>query len=179
MNKSFRIQNGFTLIEVLVSFVILTVGLLGVAGLQMTGMQSAQGSVYRFEATRLAEEITDRMRANIDGFRGGDYLSDDVKTDVASITVCTSDCSPAQIAGNDLVAWYSELNRVLQIQDNEDGAIVSISCSGGSCALDEMVSITVSWRERTDKQERDADTPLTVADNDQSVVSSFTLNSVF
>ncbi len=172
-------QKGFTLIEVLVSFVILTVGLLGVAGLQMTGMKSVQGSVYRFEATRLAEELTDRMRANIQGVRGGDYISTDVKTAVASITVCTSNCTPAQLAGNDFVAWYGELERVLQIADSESTAKASVSCSDAACNQDAIITVSISWRERADLEERDATNPTTIAAADQTTVKSFSLNSVF
>ena len=172
-------QRGFTLIEVLVSFVILSVGLLGVAGLQMTGMRSVQASVYRFEAVRLAEELTDRMRANIEGVRGGHYKSDDVKTDVSSITVCASSCSAKQLADNDLVAWYAELERVLQISSSESDAKATISCSDAACDQDTAVTVSISWRERADLTERDADAPATVAAADQTAVKSFTLNSVF
>jgi type IV pilus assembly protein PilV len=172
-------QRGFTLIEVLVSFVVLTVGLLGVAGLQMTGMRSVQGSVYRYEAARLGEELTDRMRANLSGVRDGGYLSSDVKTDVGSITVCSSACTPTQLAENDLKAWYTELDEALQISDSESTAKAKISCSDGACAEDAIVTITIDWRERADLKERDADTPVTVATADLTVVKSFTLNSVF
>lgn len=168
-----------TLIEVLVAFVVLTVGLLGVAGLQMTGMRSVQGSVYRYEAARLSEELTDRMRANLLGLQGGGYLSSDVKTDVASITLCTTGCTPVQLAKNDLVAWYTEFKQSLQVLGTESTAKVSISCSDGACADDAIVSVTVQWRERADLEERDAATPMTVADSALTVIKSFTLNSVF
>jgi type IV pilus assembly protein PilV len=57
-------QYGMTLIEILVAVVVLSVGLLGLAGLQLKGMQVNQGSVYRWQAAMLAEDIADRMRAD-------------------------------------------------------------------------------------------------------------------
>jgi len=57
-------QHGATLIEVLVAMLILAIGLLGLAGLQTVSVQSNQGAYYRSQATILANDIVDRMRAN-------------------------------------------------------------------------------------------------------------------
>jgi type IV pilus assembly protein PilV len=57
-------QRGMTLIEILVAIVVLSVGLLGLAGLQLKGVQVNQGSAYRWQAAMLAEDIADRMRAD-------------------------------------------------------------------------------------------------------------------
>ncbi|MBK5964020.1 type IV pilus modification protein PilV [Thiocystis minor] len=57
-------QRGFTLIEVLIAALVLSVGLLGLAGLQAVSLKLNQGSSLRTQATNLAYEITDAMRAN-------------------------------------------------------------------------------------------------------------------
>src|ERR1700741_2683720 len=57
-------QRGMTLIEILVAIVVLSIGLLGLAGLQLKGLQVNQGSVYRWQAAMLAEDIADRIRAD-------------------------------------------------------------------------------------------------------------------
>src|SRR6266404_3862053 len=57
-------QRGMTLIEILVAIVVLSVGLLGLAGLQLKGLQVNQGSIYRWQAAMLAEDIADRIRAD-------------------------------------------------------------------------------------------------------------------
>jgi len=57
-------QRGMTLIEILVAIVVLSIGLLGMAGLQLKGMQVNQGSAYRWQAAMLAEDIADQMRAD-------------------------------------------------------------------------------------------------------------------
>lgn len=57
-------QAGTTLIEVLVTLVVLSIGLLGVAAMQMLSLQSNQNAYFRSQATALTAEITDHARAN-------------------------------------------------------------------------------------------------------------------
>jgi type IV pilus assembly protein PilV len=66
-------QRGMTLIEILVAVVVLSVGLLGLAGLQLKGMQVNQGSAYRLQAATLVEDIADRMRADRANALAGAY----------------------------------------------------------------------------------------------------------
>ena len=63
-----------TLIEALVALVVLSVGLLGIAGMQMTTLRNNLGAHFRSQATVLAYDITDRMRANRDRAIGNNYL---------------------------------------------------------------------------------------------------------
>jgi type IV pilus assembly protein PilV len=58
-------QRGFSLIEVLVTMLILTFGLLGVAGLLVNGISNSAAAESHAKATLLAADIADRMRANI------------------------------------------------------------------------------------------------------------------
>ena len=58
-------NHGFTLIEVLISMVILAIGLLGLAGIQMMGLQNNLSSYHRGQATLLVYDMADRMRTNI------------------------------------------------------------------------------------------------------------------
>lgn len=64
---------GFSLVEVLVAIVVLAVGLLGLAGLQVHGMQINQGSAMRSQAAILAEDLADRMRGDYTNAQGGSY----------------------------------------------------------------------------------------------------------
>jgi type IV pilus assembly protein PilV len=57
-------QRGATLIEVLVAVVVLAIGLLGLAGLQATSVQSNFSAYQRSQASLLASDLADRMRAN-------------------------------------------------------------------------------------------------------------------
>lgn len=70
-----RNQKGATLIEVLVTLLVLSVGLLGMAGLQAISIKSNHSSYYRSQATFLAYDITERMRANRTSALSGSYSS--------------------------------------------------------------------------------------------------------
>jgi type IV pilus assembly protein PilV len=59
-----RSQRGVTLLEVLISIVVLSVGLLGYAGLQTLSMKNNTSAFQRSQATMLTYDIVDRMRAN-------------------------------------------------------------------------------------------------------------------
>lgn len=58
-------QRGVSLIEVLVAVVILTIGLLGLAGLQASSLKVASSSHYRAQAAQAAYDMADRIRANL------------------------------------------------------------------------------------------------------------------
>lgn len=66
-------QQGATLIEVLVTILVLAIGLLGLAGLQVTSVQSNHSAYYRSQATILAYDISDRMRSNRTAALDGAY----------------------------------------------------------------------------------------------------------
>ncbi|MBP6711125.1 MAG: type IV pilus modification protein PilV [Propionivibrio sp.] len=84
--KTIRMHTGFTLIEVLVSIVIVSFGLLGVAGLLSTGLKSTQGSLQRTQASLLAYDMADRMRMNRAAARNGEYVTDTETTNAVAIS---------------------------------------------------------------------------------------------
>ena len=68
-----RAANGFTLIEILVTLVIISVGLLGIAGLHSMSLRNNFDALIRSHASALADEIADRMRSNRTRALAGDY----------------------------------------------------------------------------------------------------------
>jgi type IV pilus assembly protein PilV len=100
---------GFTLVEVLVSLFVLSVGLLGLAALQATSMQYNTGSYFRTQATFLAYDIMDRMRANIAAVADADDSGYDQPTS-SNVTIAvdcdTSNCTTANLATYDVGNWY-------------------------------------------------------------------------
>ncbi|MCX8004346.1 MAG: type IV pilus modification protein PilV [Burkholderiaceae bacterium] len=60
-----RRQRGLSMIEVLVAIVILSLGLLGVAGLQAAGLRASHSAHYRAQAAQFAADMAERMRANL------------------------------------------------------------------------------------------------------------------
>lgn len=64
ITANMRNQTGTTLIEVLVTILVMSVGLLGLAALQGFSLQAGQSAYYRTQATNLAYEVTDFARVN-------------------------------------------------------------------------------------------------------------------
>jgi type IV pilus assembly protein PilV len=95
---------GVTLLEVLIAILILSVGLLGSAGLQTIGLKSNVGASQRSAATLLAYEMADRMRANQVGVSGGYYKNTTATQQSACETAVG--CLPQQMAQNDIYEWY-------------------------------------------------------------------------
>src|SRR3569833_1624024 len=110
MMKAITKQRGFTMIEVLVSVVVLSVGMLGVAGLQATGLCSFLSAFLRSQATALAYDMIDRMRANKTAIMSGAYNAINTATNNYSNPGCiTAGCSAANMAAYDKYEWEALL----------------------------------------------------------------------
>ena len=99
---------GFSLIEVLVSVIVLSIGLIGIARLQAASLANDQSSFMRSQATAMAYDLADRMRANVNSANSLMY-----NTAVAGITancVNPSGCSPQQMAQHDVAEWSAALS---------------------------------------------------------------------
>ena len=104
---SIRKQRGVSLIEVLVSVVILSVGILGIAGIQVVSLQQNRSAVYRAEALQLANGILDRMRAN----PGQNYAGVSFDDPPPGSTGCTTfACSASQMKDYDIAQWKCSIN---------------------------------------------------------------------
>lgn len=98
-------KSGFTLLEVLIAMLILSFGLLGLASLQMFGLRNNQSAYFRTQATQLAYDMADRMRANTIAVSNNQYNNQAETTD----NCVTNFCTPAQMAGYDIAQWNSAL----------------------------------------------------------------------
>lgn len=136
-----RRQTGFTLIEALVAIVIISIGLLGLIGLQTASLNNTQVSANSSQASIAAESMASRMRANRKGVKNGDY--DRLQTDsIASSPNChNSQCTPQQVAIYDLIQWKQALNYSLP---NAVGSIKRIK--GSASTPPYRFRITISWR---------------------------------
>ena len=107
--KAMNKNTGFTLIEVLIAMLVLGVGLLGLAGLQVTSLSSSQSAYNRSQATELAYDLADRMRANIAG--KATYTTGTAVAKANCLTI--TGCSPTEMAENDLYQWNSAVAATL------------------------------------------------------------------
>ncbi len=106
-------QTGFTLIEVLVAALLLSIGLVGLAGLQGASLMSNQSSFMRSQVTALAYDLADRMRANVQGANANRYNPSTAKAIGACTT--TTGCTVRQLARNDLAEWNTAISAYLPI----------------------------------------------------------------
>ena len=103
-------QAGFSLIEILVTMVVLSIGLLGVAGMQASGLRNNHAAYTKTQATNLAMDMAERIRANPKG--QADYIDFNSKNDAPTNPpgCISTGCTPAQLAEHDKFEWSQPLN---------------------------------------------------------------------
>ena len=104
-------QRGFTMIEVLITFVVLVVGLLGLIGLQVRSQQAEMESYQRGQALVLLQDIIDRMNSNRTDAHGLSYVT---ATPVAGGGLL-SDCTALAGAALDLCEWGNSLRGAAEV----------------------------------------------------------------
>lgn len=114
-----RRQSGVSLIEVLVSIFVVSMGILALAGLLNASSRLGKASELRATATLLANDLADRMRANPGAFPvattpssydlpANSYAPSAPTAPGTMESGCTP-CTPAQIAAIDLYEWQQRL----------------------------------------------------------------------
>lgn len=121
-------QSGFTLIEVLVSILILSIGVLGAAGMQFAALQSNKEARNQAVGVRYAQELAEKMRANrlLLVSTPGAYSIAWKSTD--GVPAAGTDCASAVCATDtDIASWdlHDVLSRISQ-DDGLPGAMVTI-----------------------------------------------------
>lgn len=117
-------QRGMSMLEVLVAFIILAVGLLGLAGLQANALKNNQSSLQRSQAIMLSYSILDAIRAD--------------RANAASYSMTTTDTAPS---GSSLISstqgtWINNLKTALGDSSSTKGGI---ACDASTC------TITITW----------------------------------
>jgi len=127
-------QRGFTLVEVLIALIVMSVGMLGIAGLYVTSMQAGRTSVFQHHAVTLAGDIADRIRANPRA--GAAYALAGANRNCVDGGI---NCSPGDMAANDIFLWDQQAAATLP-----NGAVNILYSNAADPAT---YQITVSWTE--------------------------------
>jgi len=127
-------QRGFSLVEVLIALVIMSVGMLGIAGLYVQSMQAGRTSMLRHNAVTLAGDVADRIRANP---RAG-IAYESTGADNGCVASGT-DCNEAEMADHDILLWKG------QAVDTLPGGDVDITFD--DTVVPPEYTINVNWTE--------------------------------
>ena len=142
-----RWQSGFSMIEVLVTLLIISLALLGTAGLQAYAMRLNQGSQFRTQAIFLAADLAERMEANkAAAVVDGSYVV--AQTTAAGYVIAAGDacinaaCPRADLAAFDLVQWQNMVADPLRLP--QSSWAVTRTVAGNPSTY----TITISWVDR-------------------------------
>ena len=157
--KHYTNTSGFSLIEVLVSMVVLSIGLLGLAGMQANGLKNNHSAYLKTQSTALAADMMDRIRANMEGVRKGTYnnisISPNTSNPYSDPDCFSSGCGASQIAQFDAYDWAEKLAGILpsgsgNVTGAGDGSMFTITvmwdnartgATGTACGNDENVDL--------------------------------------
>jgi type IV pilus assembly protein PilV len=126
-----RPDHGFTLVEVLVALLVLSIGMLGIAALYLDSLRASRAALYRTQAVSLASDIADRIRANrtpVDAYDCGGE--------------CVAGTGGNAVAILDINAWLANIQRELP------GGTGSLTFTAAAAATTPNVyDVAVTWTE--------------------------------
>ena len=151
-SEQLNLQFGTTLMEVLVSLLVLSFGLLGIAGVQSVSLRNNQAAYFRTQATMLTSEIIERMRGNKVGVENSAY--DNVAGAATAACFTTAGCTPAQMAAQDILDWGTGVGAALPggvgvvclDSTGNDGTAAAFACDG----IGTVYAVKVFWDDNRD-----------------------------
>ncbi len=185
-----RSQQGATLIEALVTMLVVAIGLLGVAALLLASTRFQQTSTFRTEAIQQMDFIVEKMRVNntvlstaslaaAQANPEGAYLAADAYGDAASLPAnpgcglsLQPACTAAQAAQRDLREWRESLDQALP---GGRGAIFPVVAGGAT--EPNARRVVVMWREKSEV-ETDTDANLGIADREDDSCPAPRVNGI-
>jgi type IV pilus assembly protein PilV len=151
--RSMPQQKGFTFIEVLIAFAILSTSIVGAVAVQGLATKASVDAVQRVLATSLANDIVQRMRVNVTAVSNQHY-NGTYTTFVAnsSRNNCRASCTSAQMSGNDLYEWKMAIfgADVSQVDEEQNSRNIGGLLSPTACIehFEGAVSVVIAWNGR-------------------------------
>ncbi|MBV1872292.1 MAG: type IV pilus modification protein PilV, partial [Gammaproteobacteria bacterium] len=140
-SASIQKQTGFSLIEVLVTLLIMTLGIVGVLKLQTQSLKSNQRAHFRTQADILSKDMLARMQANSREAKKGSYVADSKPENAPDCQ--TQACNAAQLVTWDLYQWYE------QIEDKLPAGSATLETIGGD---NQRYLVSLRWDDRRDSE---------------------------
>lgn len=200
LNHANRNQKGFTLIEILITVIVLSIGLLGLAGLQISGLRANISSEARSKASILANDIAERMRANPLGVQNDDAGADNQYANISTADqncatlpgkFCSNyndgsshsadSCTPAQMAAFDSWVWACGMPKADNVVKEGVTNILNEGTGTVTCNDDNLIdadtcspgsshTITISWNELSPNRSADVTEGEVITQNFSLVV---------
>lgn len=176
--------NGFSLMEVLVALLILSVGLLGLAGMQVSGLRGVSNATDYTLASLALNDLAERMRANpvgldLGNFTGYNFATADCETPTRPTPFCitTSDttagsCTPSEMVVSELYSWFCGDSPNSGVKDNLPGFLMpavgpplippiiqcdDIDTTDAACSPGSAHIITLTWTALNERRDSNAD----------------------
>lgn len=142
---------GVTLVETLVALVVLSVGMLGIAGLFVQSVRNSRTALLRTQAVNLVADMTDRIRANANA---GPAYELAAHTDAPAARRCASDadaegvnCSVIELAEDDLARWQAAVRLTLPSSGGEPPVTEVEYIEPPGAGQPERYRVAVGWGE--------------------------------
>lgn len=160
--NSRRRMSGVGIIEVLIALVLVSFGVLGMAGLQLTGMKQSSGGYNRAKATLYAENLAARMRSNLGGVEAFAYSPYDSSTTSCATkpapycqtnkSTAAQACSSTEMAAFDLFSiacgnWSSAGKAEDGVGSSLANGRLQVSCDDTPCEANSNYTVIISWDE--------------------------------
>jgi type IV pilus assembly protein PilV len=145
---------GFTLVEVLVALLVLSIGLLGIGKLMMFSARANDSAYMRSQATALAYSLLDAMRANRTTAQAGGSYTGSASAAANPGSVCTS-ASPCTngptLAQYDMWQWKTDIQKALG--PSADGTVTTATVTDPTSGVASVTAtITVRWDDSVAQQ---------------------------
>ena len=170
MNTSKNIQRGihiqknrgFTLLEALLGFLILSIGMLGIASLQAISLKAGKTSVYNSVAMMKVDELFESMRANPTADALAEYAASGAGPGVNNSCTGTANCTGVALAQDDIFWWKKNL-----IAGLPNAVTTTTTITTTPIVVSKMVlaSVTINWEERNKDSEVAAAKSYTASTN--------------
>jgi type IV pilus assembly protein PilV len=186
---------GFSLVEVMIALIIISVGMVGIAKLEAVVLSSTGTSRLRALVALQAESLADAMHADRDFWDGtsNDWTSSmgvsvtvtggtasisatnsaHLASALSTVPTCTAACIPANLAGYDLTQWASGNAGIGGLAELLKNSTSSISCLAATVTNPASCTVTINWSENTvaaNQQEAATGAPTTFASETYTLV---------
>lgn len=147
-------QKGFSLVEVMVSVLVTSVSVVGMAGMQVTSKRAGYEAIQRTSATSMAMDVLERIRSNprvLSSYAaaglGGSTITVEPSPNCSNDT--TEICTAGQLAAHDLWEWEQAIDGLAETRDISGTTVATgglLNPTGCIEVSGNMVTVTMAWQ---------------------------------